>query len=143
MRLVRQFGVVFVLLVMVLLGLSGSAQQSPVLRATTYSIAIDALVSDGGRPVVSLSADDFEVLDKGIPQRLDSAESAGHVAVALAIDTSLRLARRLDAHLHVRLGARILRVNRAWVRRAAGRPRVREIGPRWWRWEIASSRSCR
>ena len=87
MRLVRRFCAA--LLVSVLLGLSGSAQQSPVSRTTTYGVRIDALVSDGGRPVVGLSADDFEVLDKGIAQRLDSAESAGHVAVALAIDTSL------------------------------------------------------
>lgn len=65
------------------------SQQTPVLRATTYGVRIDALVSDGGRPIVGLKAEDFEVLDKGIPQRLDAAAAAGHVAVSLVIDASL------------------------------------------------------
>jgi VWFA-related protein len=75
-----------------LAGLSTRAQQAPTLRATTYGVRIDALVSDAaGRPLTGLHADDFDVLDQGIPQYLDAAEAAGHVAVALAIDTSLSM----------------------------------------------------
>lgn len=76
------------LLVTALTSLAAVSQQAPVLRTTTYGVRIDALVSDGSRPVVGLKTEDFEVLDKGVPQRLDAAEAADHVAVGFAIDTS-------------------------------------------------------
>jgi VWFA-related protein len=75
----------------VLAGLSTFAQQPSVLRTTTYGVRIDALVSSNGRPVAGLHAEDFDVLDQGIAQRLDAAEAAGHVAVAVAIDTMLSM----------------------------------------------------
>jgi hypothetical protein len=76
-------------LLMTLAGSFAFAQQGTILRTTTFGVRIDALVSNNGRPITGLHADDFEVLDKGIPQRLDAAEAAGHVAVAFMIDASL------------------------------------------------------
>lgn len=70
-------------------GLVTVAQDTPVPRTQTGGVRINVQVSDGGRPVSGLRLDDFELLDKGVSQRLDAAESAVHVAVALAIDTSL------------------------------------------------------
>ncbi|HUL71731.1 MAG TPA: VWA domain-containing protein [Vicinamibacterales bacterium] len=83
----RLFGAGFVMAAMAVLLASG--QQETRLRTTTHGVRIDALVSDSGGPVLGLHSEDFEILDKGVPQRLDAAEAAGHVAVALTIDTSL------------------------------------------------------
>lgn len=71
-----------------LCGLLVSAQQQ-IARPSADVVRINVMVSDGSRPVTGLRLDDFDVLDHGVPQRLDAAGPAGHVAVAVAIDTSL------------------------------------------------------
>lgn len=48
-----------------------SAQQ-PTFSQRVEAVRLDVLVADGGRPVAGLTARDFEVLDNGVPQRLDS-----------------------------------------------------------------------
>jgi len=72
-----------------LFGLMVSAQQAQTPHATKDVVRINVQVSDGTRPVLGLQLDDFDVLDNGVQQRLDAAGLAGHVALALAIDTSL------------------------------------------------------
>lgn len=79
------------LLLPAIVGTTTIAQQRPTLRTTTHGVRIDALVSEGSQPVVGLRAEDFEVLDKGVRQQVDSADAANHVAVALALDLSLNL----------------------------------------------------
>lgn len=78
------------LIVLALLSLG--AVQAPVFRSGVETVRVDVLVSRGGLPVQGLGADDFEVLDSGVVQRID------HVAfeeiplnVVLAIDTSSSL----------------------------------------------------
>jgi Ca-activated chloride channel family protein len=70
-----------------LLGAAAVAQQ-PTFRTTTELVRIDALVERDGTPVPGLTADDFEVLDDGKPQRVTSLRQMGPVAVGVALDTS-------------------------------------------------------
>jgi Ca-activated chloride channel homolog len=91
-----------------LLCASAMAQQpapaQPTFRTTTELVRIDALVERDGTPVPGLTADDFEVLDNGKPQRVMSLRQMGPVAVGVALDTSGsmtgdRFARASDATL--------------------------------------------
>ena len=52
--------------------LFGSAQtQSPVFSTKVEVVRVDALVTDGARPVLGLGPADFEVLDNGVPQAVE------------------------------------------------------------------------
>ncbi len=64
------------------------AKQPPSWRTYIEGVRIDVLVSDGGRPLTGLQADDFEVLDNGVRQRPQLATVAGVVNVALLLDIS-------------------------------------------------------
>ena len=47
--------------------------QPPVFRAEITFVRVDAIVTDGdGNPVTDLEADDFEVLEDGVPQTIES-----------------------------------------------------------------------
>jgi VWFA-related protein len=48
--------------------------QQPVFRTEANYVRIDALVTTDGRPVEDLARDDFEVLEDGVPQTIDSFE---------------------------------------------------------------------
>jgi Ca-activated chloride channel homolog len=48
-----------------------AAQSPQTFSSRVEAVRIDVLVTDGGRPVRDLSAQDFEVLDNGIPQQVD------------------------------------------------------------------------
>jgi VWFA-related protein len=55
-----------------LLSTALSAQtQSPVFSSKVEIVRVDALVTDGGRPVLGLGPADFEVLDNGVPQAVE------------------------------------------------------------------------
>src|SRR5262245_25517885 len=47
------------------------AAQAPTFSARTRAVRIDVLATSGGRPVPGLLADDFEVRDNGVVQRVD------------------------------------------------------------------------
>ena len=64
------------------------AQQATTFRSGVDLVRLDALVTQGGKPVVGLTADDFDVLDNGVRQRLRVATTAGSVSVVLVLDTS-------------------------------------------------------
>ena len=74
---------------MAILGSPESQTAQKPFRSVSHGVRIDVLVSDGGRPVEGLTAADFELTDAGVPQQVDSAMMAGHVAVSLVLDTSL------------------------------------------------------
>ena len=70
--------------------ITGRAQ--PAFRARTAGVRVDVLVTRSGRPVTGLTVADFELLDNGVPQTIQSAdlESAPlHVMLALDISASL------------------------------------------------------
>lgn len=51
-----------------------SAQQAsdtPVFRAESSGVTVDVSVKRGNRPVVGLTADDFVVIDNGVPQKVE------------------------------------------------------------------------
>ena len=67
----------------------GWQSQPPRFGTRTLSVRVDALVTEGRRPVVGLTAADFELRDNGILQTvqvLDAADVA--LNVVLALDTS-------------------------------------------------------
>jgi VWFA-related protein len=82
-----------------LLGASGHAQQpSSRFSSGVDLVIVDALVMDGRRPVIGLRANDFELLDDGVPQEIRIIEAGSlPINMVLALDTSRSVAgRRLD-----------------------------------------------
>jgi VWFA-related protein len=64
-------------------------EQQPVFRSTTDAVVVDVSVTARGRPVLGLAADDFQLLDNGVPQRIDKvALGEAPVDVSLLLDTS-------------------------------------------------------
>jgi VWFA-related protein len=58
-------------------------------RSGADAVRVDVLVTDGNRPVAGLTAEDFELRDSGVPQRVTSALIDDvPLAVLLALDTS-------------------------------------------------------
>lgn len=70
----------------------GAAEQQPQFQTFIEGVRIDVLVSDGGRPISGLTAEDFEVLDNGVPQRVALASAAASLSIALMLDTSSSVA---------------------------------------------------
>jgi VWFA-related protein len=63
------------------------AQQT--FRSGVAAVSVDVLVMDGGRPVRGLTAEDFELRDSGVVQRIKSvALTDVPVSLMLALDTS-------------------------------------------------------
>lgn len=58
-------------------------------RVTTEAVRVDALVKDGNRPVAALTAADFDLRDRGVPQRIDAVSFEDvPLSVMIALDTS-------------------------------------------------------
>jgi len=68
---------------------SGVPQEHRTFSSRALGVRVDALVTDGRRPVPGLTAADFEVRDNGVLQTVEVVD-AGDVAVnaVLALDTS-------------------------------------------------------
>jgi Ca-activated chloride channel homolog len=69
---------------------SSDSIQQPTFRASVDMVTIRAIVRDGkGRPVTTLTAKDFELLDNGVPRAIQAAEQdSGPVGLALLFDIS-------------------------------------------------------
>lgn len=69
--------------------LIAAAQDPPRFRSGLDVVSVDVLVTDGGRVIPRLRAEDFELRDSGIVQRIRSV-TTGEVPVSmlLALDTS-------------------------------------------------------
>lgn len=62
------------------LGLNAAAQDRPTFRSATRLIEVSVVVTDRqGQPAAGLTADDFEILDEGKPQKVElfSVEASG------------------------------------------------------------------
>jgi Ca-activated chloride channel family protein len=68
---------------------SGQAPPPPTFTAGVESVYVDVFVTDGGRPVVGLTASDFELRDNGVrqPAELVAVESLP-LTTFLVLDTS-------------------------------------------------------
>jgi len=65
------------------------AAQGPTFRSGVDVVRVDVLATDNGRPIPGLGAEDFEVLDRNVVQRVDLISSAGlPVNVVLGLDMS-------------------------------------------------------
>jgi len=77
-----------VLLLLLPVALAGQARFS----ARVSVVSVDVLVTERGRPVTNLTAADFELLDEGVPQRIDRvAGSEVPLDVWLVFDTTRSL----------------------------------------------------
>lgn len=47
------------------------AAQAPTFTSKVEAVRVDVLVTDKGQPIVNLGANDFELLDNGVPQQID------------------------------------------------------------------------
>ena len=56
-------------------GLLAQEAKPPVFRTTTDSVAVDVLVLDDGRPITALTADDFDVRDNGVRQKVTNVRA--------------------------------------------------------------------
>jgi VWFA-related protein len=54
-----------------LAGLAPVRAQNPVFTSRSDMVRLDILVTSGGRPIQGLQADDFQIVDNGVPQRAD------------------------------------------------------------------------
>ena len=81
------------------------AAQQPAFRTAVEQVRVDVLVSENGRAVTGLRADDFEVTDNGVVQQIDLlAFERLPLNVVLALDMSQSTAG--ERLLHLRLAAR-------------------------------------
>lgn len=65
------------------------AAQQPSFRSSALAVRVDVLVTNGGKPVGGLTAQDFELRDNGITQSITLADAEGMpLNVVLALDTS-------------------------------------------------------
>jgi VWFA-related protein len=69
-------------------GTARYAVRQQTYRATTNLVRLDVMASVNGRALTSLTADDFEVLDNGVPQHVQMITTAGNVRVLLLLDVS-------------------------------------------------------
>ena len=75
----------------------GARQE--LVRRNVQGVRIDVTVIDDGRPVLGLGPQDFEVLDKGVPQVVQSSRSPEHLSVVFVLDTSASVtAGRMEFH---------------------------------------------
>jgi Ca-activated chloride channel family protein len=52
-------------------GVAGTVAQQAVFSSRVEAVRVDVLVTDNGRPVHGLKPEDFEVLDNGVPQKVE------------------------------------------------------------------------
>ena len=72
---------------------AATAAQEPRFSARIEGVRVDVLVTDGGRPLAGLQADDFDVRDNGVRQRIELVSLADvPVNVVLAFDVSASVA---------------------------------------------------
>lgn len=65
------------------------ATQQPVFRATETLVHADVAVTKGNAPVAGLTAEDFEVVDNGVPQKIESvAIETAPIDLTLVVDLS-------------------------------------------------------
>jgi VWFA-related protein len=92
--------VLTILLVPVGLAATRTAAQQPIFSARVDTVRVDVDVQRGGKPVHGLAAADFEVLDNGVPQKVDLLASASApVNVVIVLDTSKSLDAKQRTHL--------------------------------------------
>lgn len=78
-----------------------SPQQKPTFRAGANLVRVDVYPTKAGRPVDDLTAPEFEILEDGVPQKVDSFE---HVVVRASGPTAPRVEPRTAAEANQMAG---------------------------------------
>jgi len=79
-----------------------SMAQVPTFSARVEQVRIDALVAEDGRPILGLTAVDFEVFDNGVPQSIEHVSvDAIPIRLVLVLDMSASVAGNLLADLRL------------------------------------------
>jgi Ca-activated chloride channel family protein len=78
-----------------------AAAQKATISVKTEEVRIDALVTNQGKPVGGLGAQDFEILDNGVPQTINyvKLQKQTPVSTTLVLDMSKSVAGELLEHL--------------------------------------------
>lgn len=77
-----------------------SRAQQPTFSSRRETVRVDVLVTAGGQPVRALTADDFEILDSGVPQQIDSVSfEQVPVTIVLTLDGSASISPQRLANL--------------------------------------------
>ncbi len=69
-----------------------ASQQRAVFTSSATGVRVDVLVTEHGRPVAGLKAEDFVVRDNGVLQSVGAVEVDGPVNTVIALDISTSLA---------------------------------------------------
>jgi len=94
--------------------------QEPVFRANADAVILDVSVRSDGRPVTALTADDFQVVDNGVPQQVDAASIE-----SLPIDLTFVVDTSVEAEAHQRVAPFVDRIREiAGLLRAGDRARI-------------------
>ena len=105
---VRRHVLPLVVVALALLALAAPRAQQPVFKAAVDSVRVDVEVRRGGRPVLGLTAADFEIVDDGVRQRAELISTTTlPLHVVLALDGSASLEAREREHL-VAAGRRVV-----------------------------------
>ncbi len=86
-RLARRLAVPAFVSVGVIVAAQEKVPQQPPIRVEANFVRVDAYPTADGRPVMDLKADDFEVLEDGKPQKIDTFE---HVIVRANVPEEMR-----------------------------------------------------
>jgi VWFA-related protein len=105
-------------LVLALAGGAGAGAQQDVFRARTEGVRMDVIVTDDDGLVLGLTPSQFEVYDAGVLQTIESIETPGTIALALAIDRSSSVRFGTWVPQYVRIGDRMgpFAVDPGWPR---------------------------
>lgn len=79
-----------------LLSVMTPAAQQPAVRVTSHGVRLQVIVTSGGKPMMGLTAADFEVVDSGVRQEVDAVAAVGQVSLAVVLDVSLSV--RVPGH---------------------------------------------
>ena len=72
------------------LAIVAAGPTQPRFRSGVDAVRVDVLVTDGNRPVAGLTAEDFELRDNGVRQRIEAIDFGGvPLSVMFALDTSV------------------------------------------------------
>lgn len=85
---------------------AATGQQAPTFSAKVDAVRVDVLVTAGGRPILGLGPEDFEVLDNGVPQKVDLVSfEAIPLNVVVVLDVSASVSGQRLEHLRSAGGA--------------------------------------
>lgn len=90
-----------ILIIVSMIGTLAASAQNATFSVSSEEVRVDVLVTENGKPVEGLRADDFEIFDNGIPQKIRYAtlQRQMPISVVLVLDMSSSISGALLDHL--------------------------------------------